>query len=87
MLISKYFLYLCKKELENINKMANFLLKKTIASALGMESSQVDAILKASEAFKSNSINRDLAIRVFDKVSKKTPSEINELLNITDKNS
>lgn len=48
--------------------MANFLLKKTIASALGMESSQVDAILKASEAFKNNSINRDLAIRVFDKV-------------------
>ena len=67
--------------------MANFLLKKTIASALGMESSQVDAILKASEAFKSNSINRDLAIRVFDKVSKKTPREINELLNIIDKNS
>lgn len=67
--------------------MANFLLKKTIASALGMEPSQVDAILKASEAFKSNSINRDLAIRVFDKVSKKTPSEINELLNIIDKNS
>ena len=67
--------------------MANFLLKKTIASALGMESSQVDAILKASEAFKSNSINRDLAIRVFDKVSKKAPSEINELLNIIDKNS
>lgn len=66
--------------------MANFLLKKTIASALGMESSQVDAILKASEAFKNNSINRDLAIRVFDKVSKKTPSEINELLNIIDKN-
>ena len=52
-----------------------------------MESSQVDATLKASEAFKSNSINRDLAIRVFDKVSKKTPSEINELLNIIDKNS
>ena len=67
--------------------MANFLLKKTIASALGMESSQVDAILKASEAFKSNSKNMDLAIRVFDKVSKKTPSEINELLNIIDKNS
>ena len=67
--------------------MANFLLKKTIASALGMDSGQVDAILKASEAFKSNSINRDLAIRVFDKVSKKTPSEINELLNIIDKNS
>ena len=67
--------------------MANFLLNKTIASALGMESGQVDAILKASEAFKSNSINRDLAIRVFDKVSKKTPSEINELLNIIDKNS
>ena len=67
--------------------MANFLLKKTIASALGMESGQVDAILKASEAFKSNSINRDLAIRVFDKESKKTPSEINELLNIIDKNS
>lgn len=67
--------------------MANFLLKKTIASALGMESSQVDAILKAAEAFKDNSIDRDLAVKVFDKVSKKSPSEINTLLEIIDKNS
>ena len=58
----------------------NIFVKKTMASALGMPMEQVDAILKAAEAFRSNEIDRNTAIEVFNKVSKKTPAQINELL-------
>jgi hypothetical protein len=60
--------------------MANMFLKKTMASMLNMPSQQVESILNAAEAFKSNEIDREMVMRVFDKVSKKTPKEINELL-------
>jgi hypothetical protein len=60
--------------------MANIFLKKTMASMLNMPSEQIDAILNAAEAFKSNEINRELAIEVFNKMSKKTPTQINDLL-------
>ena len=43
--------------------MANIFLKKTMASMLNMPSDQVDAILNAAEAFKSNEIDRNRAIR------------------------
>ena len=55
-------------------------LKKTMASMLNMPSDQVESILNAAEAFKSNEIDREMAIKVFNKVSKKTPKEINEIL-------
>jgi hypothetical protein len=45
-----------------------------------MPMEQVEAILNAAEAFKSNEIDRGTAIEVFNKLSKKTPKEINELL-------
>ena len=64
--------------------MANMFLKKTMASMLNMPSEQVEAILNAAEAFKSNEIDRDRAIRIFNKVSKKSPKEINELLKSID---
>ena len=60
--------------------MANIFVKKAMSSALNMPGEQVDAILKAADAFKSNEIDRDLAIEVFNKVSKKNPKEINSLL-------
>lgn len=66
--------------------MANIFLKKTMASMLNMPSNQVDAILNAAEAFKSNEIDRGLAIKLFDKFSKKSPKEINEILSYIDKN-
>jgi hypothetical protein len=58
----------------------NIFVKKTMASTLGMPMEQVEAILNAAEAFKSNEIDRGTAIEVFNKLSKKTPKEINELL-------
>ena len=65
--------------------MANMFLKKTMASMLNMPSEQVEAILNAAEAFKSNEIDRSLAIRLFDKFSKKSPQEINKILQMIDK--
>lgn len=66
--------------------MANIFLKKTMASMLNMPSDQVDAILNAAESFKNNEIDRDLAIKLFDKFSKKTPKEINQMLKFVDEN-
>ena len=56
-----------------------------MASVLDMPMEQIDAILNAAEAFKSNEINRDLAIKVFNKMSKKNPKEINKVLDSIDK--
>jgi hypothetical protein len=58
----------------------NIFVKKTMASALNMPMEQVDAILNAAEAFKSNEIDRATAIEVFNKMAKKSPKEINEIL-------
>ena len=58
----------------------NIFVKKTMASALNMPMEQVDAILNAAEAFKSNEIDRATAIEVFNKMSKKNPAEINKIL-------
>ena len=62
--------------------MANILLRKTIASMLNLPIQQVDAILNAAEAFKSDEIDRDLAMKVFNKFSKKSPQEINRALQM-----
>ena len=66
--------------------MANIFLKKTMASMLNLPSDQVDAILNAAEAFSNNEIDRNLAIKLFDKFSKKTPKEINQMLKFVDDN-
>lgn len=57
-----------------------------MASMLNMPSDQVDAILNAAEAFSNNEIDRNLAIKLFDKFSKKTPKEINQMLKFVDGN-
>ena len=57
-----------------------------MASMLNMHSDQVDAILNAAEAFSNNEIDRNLAIKLFDKFSKKTPKEINQMLKFVDEN-
>ena len=58
----------------------NIFVKKTMASTLGMPMEQVEAIINAAEAFRSNEIDRSTAIDVFNKLAKKSPKEINELL-------
>lgn len=57
-----------------------------MASMLNMPSDQVDAMLNAAEAFSNNEIDRNLAIKLFDKFSKKTPKEINQMLKFVDDN-
>ena len=57
-----------------------------MASMLNMPSDQVDGILNAAEAFSNNDIDRNLAIKLFDKFSKKTPKEINQMLKFVDEN-
>lgn len=66
--------------------MANIFLKKTMASMLNMPMEQVESILDAAEAFKSNEIDRDLALKVFNKLSNSTPEEINNLLRLINDN-
>ena len=66
--------------------MANIFLLFFMASMLNMPSDQVDAILNAAEAFSNNEIDRNLAIKLFDKFSKKTPKEINQMLKFVDEN-
>ena len=58
----------------------NPFVKKTIASMTGLDGKQVEAIINAAQAFKSSEINRDLAMEVFNMVSKKSPEQINKLL-------
>jgi hypothetical protein len=58
----------------------NPFVKKTIVSMTGLDGDQVESIMKAANAFKSSEIDRDLVMEVFDKVSKKSPEEINSLL-------
>lgn len=62
----------------------NVFLKKTVSSALGLPGEQVEAILNAAEAFKSNEINRELAMKLFNKFATKTPKEINKILEAID---
>jgi hypothetical protein len=64
--------------------MANIFVKKTMASMLNMSNDQVESLLKAAEAFKSNEIDRNLAMKVFNKLSKKKPKEINDILGFID---
>ena len=64
--------------------MANIFVKKTMASMLNMSNDQVDSLLKAAEAFKSNEIDRNLAMKVFNKLSRKKPKEINDILGFID---
>lgn len=64
--------------------MANIFVKKTMASMLNIPKEQVDAILDAAEAFKNSEIDRARAFKVFNKLSKKTPKEINEILKAVD---
>lgn len=66
--------------------MANIFLKKTMASMLDMPMEQVETILNAADAFKSNEIDRELAIKVFNKLADKKPSDINKVLELIDDN-
>ena len=63
-----------------IKDMMNPFLRKSIATALDIPTKEVDAIMNAAAAFRSNEIDREMAMRIFDKLTKKTPQELNEFL-------
>jgi hypothetical protein len=63
----------------------NVLVKKSLASMLDMSMEQIDAIINMAEVFKSREINRELAMKLFNKFANKTPKEINEILEKVDK--
>ena len=63
----------------------NVLVKKSLASMLDMSMEQIDAIINMAEVFKSREINRELAMKLFNKFVNKTPKEINEILEKVDK--
>ena len=60
--------------------MGNFLFKKAAMSMLGLTSDQWNAIMEMASSFQSNEINQETVFSVFEKLSKKTPQEINNLL-------
>lgn len=62
----------------------NIFMKKSMASMLNIPVEQVEAILNAAEAFKSNEINRELAVKLFNKFATKSPKEINKILETID---
>lgn len=64
--------------------MANIFLKKAITSVLNISNEQADAILNAAEAFNNSEIDKNRAIRIFNKLTKKTPKELNEILRCVD---
>ena len=64
--------------------MVNMFFKKAMASMFNMPSEQVESILNAAEAFKDSEIDKNLVVRLFNKFSKKSPSEINRILEAID---
>lgn len=60
--------------------MGNFFFKKAAMSMLGLTSEQLDSIMEMASSFQNNEINQETAFSVFEKLSKKTPQEINDLL-------
>ena len=47
---------------------------------LGLTSAQLDSIIEMASSFQNNEINQETVFAVFEKLSKKTPQEINDLL-------
>lgn len=60
--------------------MGNFLFKKAAMSMLGLTSDQWNAIMEMASSFQTNEINQETVFSVFEKLSQKTPQEINDLL-------
>ena len=60
--------------------MGNFFFKKAAMSMLGLTSDQWNAIMEMASSFQSNEINQETVFSVFEKLSQKTPQEINDLL-------
>lgn len=64
--------------------MSNIFLKKTVASMLNVPSEQVDAAFKMAEKFNDEKIDKNTMASIIEKLSKKTPEEINTWLKYID---
>lgn len=66
--------------------MGNYFVKKAMTSTLGFTDAQADSVLRMASSFKGGEIDRDLAMKLFDKFSTKSPQEINTMLRYIDEN-
>ena len=60
--------------------MGNALLKKMLGSMFDIDKRQIEMAMQLAQSFNNKDIDKEMAIQVFEKLSKKTPSEINSLL-------
>lgn len=60
--------------------MGNALITKMIGSMFDIDKRQIETAMQLAKSFNNKDIDKEMAIQVFEKLSKKTPKEINSLL-------
>lgn len=60
--------------------MGNALIKKMIGSMFDIDKRQIEMAMQLGQSFNDKDIDKETAIQVFEKLSKKTSKEINSLL-------
>ena len=60
--------------------MGNALIKKMIGSMFDIDKRQIEMAMQLAQSFNDKDIDKETAIQVFEKLSKKTSKEINSLL-------
>lgn len=64
--------------------MNNIFLKKAVASMLNVPKEQIDAAFEMAEKFNDEKIDKNAMASIINKLSKKTPEEINSWLKFID---
>lgn len=66
--------------------MNNIFLKKAVASMINVPKEQIDAAFEMAEKFNDERIDKNTMASIIDKLSKKSPDEINTWLKYIDNN-
>lgn len=64
--------------------MNNIFLKKAVASMLNVPKEQIDAAFEMAEKFNGEKIDKNAMASIINKLSKKSPEEINTWLKYID---
>lgn len=64
--------------------MNNIFLKKAVASMLNIPKEQIDAAFEMAEKFNDEKIDKNAMASIINKLSKKSPEEINTWLKYID---
>lgn len=64
--------------------MNNIFLKKAVASMLNVPKEQIDAAFEMAEKFNDEKIDKNAMASIINKLSKKSPEEINTWLKYID---